>query len=78
MSQTKPPVNELPVTDKNTAEAIEPGVDATKTAAQILLEKKTAALKNRNLPSQLNPRANYKGKKIAAAPRGTRKSMGKR
>ncbi len=78
MSQTKPPANELPVSDKNTAEASKPDVGVSKTVAQILLEKKAAAVKNRNLPPQLSPRANYKGKKIGAAPRGTRKSMGKR
>lgn len=75
MPQTKQSANELPVAGKNTAEA-EPDMDAKKSVAQILLEKKAAAEKNRYQPP--SPRTNYKGKKIGAAPRGTRKSMGKR
>lgn len=77
MSQTKLPVNEL--SDNISAEASdEPGVDATKTVAQTLLERKAAAANNRNLPPHLNSHPSHKSQKIGAAPRGTRKSMGKR
>jgi len=78
MSRTKQPADELPVTDKSSAEeVVEPGV-TNKTAAQILLERKAAAANHRNLPPHLNSLPNHKGKKIGAPPRGTRKSMGKR
>jgi len=73
MSQSKKPTNEL--ADENTAET---AVDEGKTVAQILLEKKAAAVNNRNLPPHLNSHRSHKGQKIGEPPRGTRKTMGKR
>jgi len=82
MPQSKQPANELPVTDNNAVELAEPSAETsaetTKTAAQILLERKAAVANNRNLPPHLNAHPSHKSQKIGAAPRGTRKSMGKR
>ena len=79
MPQTKQPADELPVNDKNSTEAaVEPSVETSKSVAQVLLERKAAAANNRNLPPHLNSHPSHKSQKIGAAPRGTRKSMGKR
>ena len=78
MPQTKQPADELPVADNNAVELVEPSAETTKSAAQILLERKAAAANNRNLPPHLNAHPSHKSQKIGAAPRGTRKSMGKR
>ena len=78
MPQTKQPADELPVTDNNSVELVKTSAETTKSAAQILLERKAAAANNRNLPPHLNAHPSHKSQKIGAAPRGTRKSMGKR
>jgi len=71
-----PQENDLP--DSPETESTEPKMDANAKLAQALLDKKAAIAKKTNQPPFPKQRPNHRGKRIGDAPRGTRKTMGKR
>lgn len=77
MSLSKHPA-QAPQANTSTAdEAKDTELDAESTSAKSLLKKALLAKQDRQSRFP-NPQANYKVTKIGNAPRGTRRSMGKR
>ncbi len=72
MTQTKDQTDVVESTENDTK------LDAAGKLAQALVDKKAAIAKKTNQPPFPKQRPNHRGKRIGDAPRGTRKTMGKR